>query len=192
MPTDKSEDTGSGQLPQHPPGKKLADTSFIEAVAEFGDFLQTQGVSRDIVWLFREEIIATGGKYGPDIYRGATAHYVRPKDASENEKRAEKYYRMGQRKGLGISLNAAYSFGEKIGCWIQIPDDELDGSYRMIPPGGLKFRCLERMKEARIVKNRLKWWFLKTLSERRPADPWTSALPSGYLQFPRMQKREWE
>jgi len=138
--------------------------------------MRSCGVLGEIVWLFREDIIPTGGKYGPDLFRAPNYH-VKIGQTRENEEHARRYYKIGQDKGLGVALIAFISIGDAVGCRIEIPKDELGGEYKMIPIGVLKQACVENMREAAITTSPVKWRFLKFFS-KSSRDDLSASLPS--------------
>jgi hypothetical protein len=154
--------------------KGAAEIPFEEAVSGLRELMRSCGVSDEIVWLFREDILTTGGEYGPPDY-----HFKNINQSIGKEEQARRYYKPGQDKGLGVCLRAFISLGDKVGCWVEIPEDELDGEYKMIPVWGLKYSCVENMQEAAIVKNPIKWWLLRAISDSRK-DGWLADLPSKY------------
>lgn len=158
--------------------KDPAEISFDEAVGGLREFISSRGVPGEIVWLFREDIVAIGGKYGPDLFR-APGYHVNIGQTAGNVEHARRFYKLGREKGLGIALIAFISLGDRVGCRVEIPEDDTDGQYKMIPLGGLKYACVENMPKAALVKNPLKWWLLKMISDP-PEDTWLAGLPSKY------------
>lgn len=153
--------------------RDAAEISFDEAVDGLREFITSRGVPGDIVWLFREDIVAVG-KYGPGL-----TYHVNIAQTAGNVEHTRRFYDLAREKRLGIALIAFISLGDKVGCRLEIPEDELDGEYKMIPVGRLKYSCIENMPEAALVKNPLKWWLLKMISDP-PEDTLLAGLPPKY------------
>ncbi len=81
----------------------------------------------------------------------------------DNKIFAEKQYKIGQQKKLGICLSAFALCEDKICCHLVIPRDKQDSELLMISPKYLKFSFVNELPEAQIVKSDFKWNFLKFL-----------------------------
>src|SRR5256885_6286733 len=108
-------------------GKSVADTSFDEALDSFREFLSGQGLSTDLVWVFREDVI---------FQRERT--FIKTPVPVENETRARACYELGQKRDFGINLQAFCLLESRPCCYILLPEDDLDAQYLLMSNISLK------------------------------------------------------
>ena len=115
---------------------------FYIALAQFRDFLNRNGASNTIEWVFRDDLCPRGGEF-----------LICRKVSSENERLAEKIFSEGRRKGLvEISAIAASPRFTAATVWYPRTDrDEVQGWSR-----GMKVSIAQPLPHAELV-SRLAW-----------------------------------
>src|SRR5215216_896119 len=125
----------------------ISETSFVKAVAEFKDFLKTNNLPTEILWVFSEDVFSRNIKFHE------TDFWLKLPLSEENEKFAEKHYQIGQQKKLGICISA-FALGEnKVCCSLIIPRDTEDSELLFMSPKYLKFGFVQDMPIAQVVKS---------------------------------------
>ena len=135
----------------------ILETSFSEAVEEFRKFLANNDLPTDICWVFRENVFSRNTEfYETDFWIKLPIPY-------ENEKLAEIQYKIGQKKGLGLSISAFAICKNQVCCSLIIPKDQEDSEFLFMSPEYLKFSFLTEMPIAQVVNNSLQWTIFKLL-----------------------------
>lgn len=135
----------------------IAETSFEQAVKEFKEFLAANKLPTDILWIFTEDVFSRNVNYfGKDLW-------VKLPLSDENEKLAEKHYKMGQKKNLGICLTAFALCEDKICCHLMIPKNDLDSQYMLMSKKYIKFSFTIDMPVAKAVRDSFRWKLFKLL-----------------------------
>jgi hypothetical protein len=70
---------------------------------------------------------------------------------------AEKQYKIGQKKDLGICLTAFALCENKICCHLMIPKDDLDSQYMFMSQEYAKFTYTIDMPVAKAVRSSFRW-----------------------------------
>lgn len=121
--------------------------SLEAAEKRFGDFLAKHGHPREICWVTPDDVIRYANQY--------SVRWLLDKGRAQ----AELQYAAGIRKGLGIELRALTFTPTETIATIYIPTDEEEAQYHLMP-FGLKCSFPVEKTSVRIVKSRLKWFFL--------------------------------
>jgi hypothetical protein len=124
----------------------IATTPFPAAQAHFQAFLAEQGADAELVWLFREDVLARGRRL-----------LVRWPVRAGNEQQAEAYYEIGRERGRGVSLEAFCRLPSGVGCYIYVPESELEVEYRLISKVHVKYSVRTPLRPARPVASGLLW-----------------------------------
>ena len=119
---------------------------FDTAVERFRLFLEGQNVRGDLVWVRSGDLV---------VWR--TRHYLRARVAGENDARAA--YARGRAGGIGVCLQVVCLCGSRVCCGVWFVESRAEAEYRMC--AGLKLMCPVRIREARLIRNRLVWAVLK-------------------------------
>ena len=125
---------------------------FHAAVAQLQEFIATQGLSPDLLWIFRE-----------DVVRLRRQTYIKV-PVPNNEPLAESLYNSGLPNGLGIHLSVFCLLHGRPCCYVWLPSDSTDADYRML--SGLKLSVLVEQDIATPVRNWLRWKWLKWCESR--------------------------
>ena len=139
--------------------------SFDEAEGHVQSFLRDQGHPSNLCWIFREDVVERG------LRRFIRVPLVNRRDA------AAQLYEYGVERGLGISLEV-YDFLEKQPlCFVWVPSDEKDASYRML--SGLKIAVPSGSGpwNTKGVKSRLYWKWLKMIEPWGTRHQWADQIP---------------
>ena len=92
--------------------------SFRETKQDFQRFLSEEGLSSDVLWIFREDLVCLPNRF-----------LVKVPLPGNNENLAETLFDIGRERDLGLCLNAFCLLGGRPCCYVQIPDDDLDSQY---------------------------------------------------------------
>ena len=123
---------------------------FGEAVRQFGGFLESQGLSSDLLWVFRE-----------DVCRRRQHLFVKVPVPKENFGDVERLYNLGVSRGLGVRLDVLCLLDSRPCCYVWLPSDEEDAAYAML--SGLKLSVPTEPVIAQAVRNGLLWRAYKWL-----------------------------
>lgn len=138
--------------------------TFQEAIQQFREFLAEEGISKEILWLCREDIAWHDFKF-----------YIRKPLPKENEQLVEKLYEHGCERGLGILLDVFWLLDSHAYCYIWLPEDERDAELAMV--ASLKMSVPKKPVLAEPVKNRLIWRRHRRLGELAGGNRWLEKLP---------------
>lgn len=131
---------------------------FAEAVQSFRRFLADQGCSDQIRWIWREDICS---RRAPGSQRSWNRSvYVHLAGTSETSL-VERYYNSGLNRGPGLSLEVFCVAAGLSCCFVYVPEDEEDASYRMI--SGLKLSVPTSPILAVAVRHSLLWMSLRLI-----------------------------
>jgi hypothetical protein len=136
-------------------GKSVADTSFDEAVDSFKNFLSGQGLSTDLAWVFREDVIFQRERI-----------FIKTPIPAENETRARACYELGQKRDFGINLQAFCLLESRPCCYILLPEDDLDAQYLLMGNILLKLSVWTNLRKAESISNPVKWQALKLMNRK--------------------------
>jgi hypothetical protein len=138
--------------------------AFNEAVHQFQEFLISQNVSSDLLWVFRED---------------ASSHkrriLIKEPLPPENIRAIESLYERGTERGLGVRLEALCLLDYRPCCYIWLPEDEVDASYAVL--SGLKMAMPVDLLAARSVRNALAWRIYSWLDKKLGFNGLANALP---------------
>lgn len=143
----------------------VACPSFSEAINRFRQFIEEQGLSSDLLWLFREDVVDRWPKT-----------YLRI-PTTDDGTLVEFLYDVGLKRGLGVHLNVFCLHEGRPCCYIWVPENEEDASYRML--SGLKLSVPEQ-PDRRIVLpvgSRLRWIWLRSWGALRRKRRWANDIP---------------
>src|SRR5437588_5300528 len=101
--------------------------SFDEALALFRNFVVEQGFSAELEWVFREDVT--------NCRRNYWVHVPVPKANTELTRR---HFEIGQRRGLGVTLEVLCRLRGRSACFVWWPEDEEAASYAMQGPLKMK------------------------------------------------------
>jgi hypothetical protein len=146
---------------------RIKDTSFDDAQVVFKEFLQKQGHSGCLLWLFREDVISDKGKY-----------FIKIPKATENERRAKECYELGRRRGFGVALHGFCLLDNCICCYIQLPEDDLDSQYKLMPDVYVKYSVVESIKKGQAVRNPVLWSMRKWKNKKKKQVSFIDDMPS--------------
>lgn len=110
------------------------ETPFSDAVRDFRDFLQSNERSRNIVWVFREDVAFHGRRF-----------WVRSELSKQNKALVMQYYDLGLQRELGLrlaclcELGADSVHGTRSVCYLFVPGDDLESEQAMMGPESLSF-----------------------------------------------------
>lgn len=140
---------------------------FVDALTSFKGFLRTQGVSDDIRWIWRNSVIS---RRCPGSRKSANRPIYIDSTHLAAESDIEAYYGIGVDRDLGIALSV-FCVAEGLPyCYVYIPEDETDASYRMM--SSLKCSIPEPIPTATLIRSplltRIFRYFLPA-----PANAWT-------------------
>jgi hypothetical protein len=144
--------------------------SFEEASARLRAFLDNQSLNSDLLWICREVFL----EQWPKLYVKLPMH---------NECcLAERIYDEGLRRGIGVELQVFCFVEGRPCCYVWIPKDEIDASYRML--SGLKLCIREPGRQIVVpVKSRFRWFWLNWFSFRHLRRSWAEDIPERTLLF---------
>ncbi len=135
----------------------ISETSFAEAVAQFKEFLKGNNLPTEILWVFSEDVFSRNVKF----YE--TDFWLKLPLSEENEKLAEKYYKIGQQKNIGVGISGFALCEDKICCSLIVPKDAEDSEFLFMSPKYLKFSFVNDLPIAKAVKNSFRWTIFKFL-----------------------------
>jgi hypothetical protein len=89
----------------------------------------------------------------------------------------QRLYNSGQQAGLGINLNVFCIQGRRPYCYIWLPKDEEDASYRMLNGLKLSVPTGDSRRHAELVSSRIRWSWLKFRERRNRRTKWADEIP---------------
>jgi len=137
---------------------------FDESLTAFLSALEMQGFSKDLVWVFRE-----------DITNCIHDYWIREPVPAVNAKLARDYFEYGREQGRGVTLEAVCRLGGRSACYVWVPEDDEDASYAMQRP--LKLMMPAEPVEGIPVRSGLWWRWLCWLHRRRQCVRFAERLP---------------
>jgi hypothetical protein len=130
--------------------------SLREAEDRFGEFLSSNGYPSRVRWILEDQIAVETDR----------RHFVRAHGADEALAEAQRRYRVGLEKGLGILLQAICATSSETISNVYLPVDATDAQRRMIRPG-LKLSCPTAPVPTVVIESESEWRTLKlSLRER--------------------------
>ena len=146
--------------------------SFASAADTFRAFLRGEGVSDSIRWIWRDFIYT---RRTPSSQRSWMRRIYLDGQQSAEIVDVERYYNRGIDRGLGIALCVFCIADDVPCCYVYVPADETDASYRMMT--SLKCQLPTPAPTARLVRNRLRRAVLRLLL-RPPDSSWINDIPT--------------
>lgn len=140
------------------------EPAFGDALVQFTAFVVHQGLSPNLLWVFREDIL----ERWPLIY-------VRLPLMNEVSA-IEALYRTGVERGLGIEMSVVCLLGGSPCCYLYLPDDTVDSEQRMMS-SGLKLSVPSELSVATPITNWAKWTWLTWWTCRGSKPRWSNDLP---------------
>lgn len=159
--------------------KQVADTPFDEALDDFREFLLSQELSADLIWIFSEDVIFQGESI-----------FIKTPLSNENERRAKDCYELGQRRDFGIWLQAFCLFKSQPCCYIFLPENDLDSQYSLMSNESLKYSVWNNLKEAKPVSNILNWKITRLLNKKSHLFCSEIHIPSKFSLLPEFRVNE--
>ncbi len=156
--------------------KLLAETSFDNALDGFREFLLSQKLPTDLIWIFCEDVIFQDDHT-----------FIKTPVFNENESFARDCYELGQKRNFGISLHAFCLFESQPCCYIYLPEDNLDAQYLRMSNQSLKYSVKTNIKEAKTVSNILKWKMLKLQNPKSNSFCIDNHIPSRISLLPKFR-----
>jgi hypothetical protein len=135
----------------------ISETSFAEAVEGFKEFLGGNGLPTEILWVFSEDVFSRNVKFSEREF------WLKLPLPEENEKLAERHYKTGQQKNLGVGILAFALCENKICCNLVVSRDAEDSEYLFMSPKYLKFSFINDLPIAKAVRNSFRWTIFKLL-----------------------------
>lgn len=134
----------------------LQETSFREAKETLQKFLSENGISADIVWLFREDVISEQDSF-----------LIKTPIPQENEKLAESFFEVGKARGFGVCLDVFCLLDSCPCCYVLLPDDDIDSQYMLMSNEHLKCSVRIELINAKPVTNSFLWHTKKLIAKTK-------------------------
>lgn len=128
-----------------------AETSFVQAIEKFKEFLAQNSLPTEILWVFIEDTFSRKSEF----YE--THFWLKLPLPKENRYYTERYYEIGQQKNLGIAISAFALCENKVCCSLVLPKDEEDSELLFMSPKFLKFTFAKDLPKAQPVRNYIQW-----------------------------------
>jgi hypothetical protein len=128
--------------------------NFLESKQDFQRFLSEQGLSSEVLWIFREDLVCLPKRF-----------LVKVPLPKNNETLAETFFNIGRERNFGICLHAFCLLNEKVCCYIQLPDDDLESQYSLMSNERVKFSVRTNLINARPVTNFFRWQFYRLVEK---------------------------
>ena len=128
--------------------------SFLESKQDFQRFLSKQGLSSEVLWIFREDLVCLQNRF-----------LVRVPLPEKNEISAETLFDIGREQNFGICLHAFCLLDGKVCCYVQMPNDDLDSQYSLMSNECVKFSVRTNLIDAEPVTNFLLWQFYRLVEK---------------------------
>jgi hypothetical protein len=123
-------------------GLLIAETSFDQAVDCFSQFLLTQGLSYELSWVFREDMIFDGD-----------CILIKSPIPAENLKLAADCYELGRQRNFGVCLHGFCLFRSRLCCYVTLPEDDLDAERMLMSNVAVKYSIVYQLREAEPMEN---------------------------------------
>jgi hypothetical protein len=120
---------------------------YDDSLAAFLHALDVQGFSKDLVWVFRE-----------DITNCIHDYWIREPVPVANAQLARDYFEYGREQGRGVTLEVVCRLGGRSVCYVWVPEYDEDASYAMQRP--LKIMTPVEPVEGFAVHSGLRWRWL--------------------------------
>jgi hypothetical protein len=128
--------------------------NFRETKQDFQRFLSTQGLSSEILWIFREDLVCLPNRF-----------LVKVPLPENNETLAESFFNTGRERNFGICLHGFCLLDGKVCCYVQLPDDNLDAQYSLMSSERVKFLIRNNLVNAEPVTNFFSWQFYRLVEK---------------------------
>jgi hypothetical protein len=129
---------------------------FEEAIKEFQCFIAKQGLSADLLWVFREDI---------SFFKRRIL--IKQPLPEGNSKTAEALYKRGCREKNGIRLEVLCLLGEKPCCYVWVPKDMDEAERNLLLLSRFIMSIPENLLSARGIRNPLAWTWYKWFDGKR-------------------------
>jgi hypothetical protein len=139
--------------------------SWEESLVSFQRFIEGQGFSTELVWIFREDVTNCHRRY-----------WVRTPVPASNAALAREQFEAGRRRGLGVTLEVLCRLEGRSACFVWVPEDEEAASYAM--QGPLKFKVPVEAVDAIPVRWSWLWAARCWLNQWRRCVTFAELLPS--------------
>src|SRR6266850_3894005 len=153
--------------------KSVAETSFEEAQGEFRESLSRNGVSSDVLWLFREDVIFLFDRV-----------FVRIPVSEENESRMRACYEIGQKRNVGLNLHGFCLLDSLVGCYIALPKDDLEAQYMLMSNQSVKYSWRMELPRAQPISSYVIWGIRAWQSSRARFSHFDGHIPSRVSLLP--------
>jgi hypothetical protein len=128
-------------------------------------FIEEQGYSNELVWVFREDVTNCRREY-----------WVRAPVPKINPQLVQHLYEFGRRQELGVTLEVLCRVEGRSACFVWVPKDKLDAEYAM--QGPLKFKVPMNPVDASMVRSSFLWRWRCWLNKWRLCATLSELLPS--------------
>jgi hypothetical protein len=153
--------------------KSVAQTSFEEAKASFKSGLSNNGVSSDLLWVFREDVVFLYDRI-----------FIRTPVSAENESLARACYELGQKRDFGINLHGFCLLDSHLCSYIALHEDELESQYMLMSNQSVKYSWQTELREAQAISNALMWRIRAWQSSRARFSHFDNHIPSKHSLLP--------
>lgn len=150
--------------------KSVAETSFKEAEDHFKDWLAGRGLSSDLLWIFREDVLFLDGRI-----------YLRTPIDADNHKRAKAFYELAQARNFGVGLHGFCLLEDRICCYQTLPEDDIDAQYKLMSNVGVKYSYSMDLSDAVKISSGIIWRIRSWQSLRRRFTNFEDEIPSRYI-----------
>ena len=154
-------------------GKLVADTPFEEASTDFREFLTSQGLSTNLVWVFREDVVFQREHI-----------FIKSPVSAKNELRAQACYELAQKRNFGVSLRAFCLLEDCPCCYIVLPENDDDAGRMLMSKAAVKYVAVTNLSKAEPILNSAKWLMLRLLNRKSHVGGFDEYIPSKYSLLP--------
>jgi hypothetical protein len=156
----------------------VKNTSFAEAINSFKEFLSDQGLSSDLQWVFRDDVVFRQGRI-----------FIKTPLPANNESRAEACYELGRERDYGVVVKAFCLLESRPCCYIVLPEDDVDAQYMLMSNVAVKYIIRTDLLEAESISNLIKWCVLRLLNRKSHIVSFDDHIPSRYSLLPEYRHR---
>jgi hypothetical protein len=129
---------------------------FDKAIREFECFIAKQGLSTDLLWVFREDISSFKRRI-----------LIKEPLPEGNLNMAEALYKRGCAEKKGIRLEVLCLLGARPCCYVWVPRDRDEAERNLLLLSGFIMSIPEKLLSARGIRNPLAWAWYKWLDRKR-------------------------
>lgn len=138
---------------------------FARAAEMLQEFIGNQGIVRQPVWVFREDVASVKWRI-----------WVRTPLPDQNTTRAEEFYEQARTRGLGVVLEVLCLLDLEPCCYVLWPRDAEEASNAML--SGLKLKIPHPLLAADSAKAAVVWWYRRWRESRCSFTGYAARVPS--------------